>query len=81
MDLVVGHVWQAGEDIPEIGIRVQTPAAAALNDRVNDGAVFPGPSLADKEPVLFTQGGGPDGVFHQIVVDLHPAIRQIDVKR
>ena len=69
VDLVVGHVREAGEDVPQIGIGVEAAAAAALNDRVNDGAVFPGPGLADKEPVLFAQGGGPDGVFHQVVVD------------
>ena len=78
---MVGQVREAGEDIPEIGIGVQPPPAAALNDGVNDGAIFPGPGLADKEPVLLAQGGGPDGIFHQVVVDLHPAIGQINGER
>ena len=34
VDLVVGHVREAGEDVPEVGIRVQTPTAATLDDRV-----------------------------------------------
>jgi hypothetical protein len=39
-----------------------------------------GIGIAHEQPVLFPKGGGPDGVFHEVVVDLHPAVAQINVE-
>ena len=76
MDLPVGHVRQTGENIPQIGIRIDSASAAAFNDRVNDGSPFSGIGFADEQPVLLPDGGWSDGVFHEVVVDLNAAIIQ-----
>ena len=80
-DLVVGQVWQAREDFTEIGVRVEAATAAAFDDGVNNGAALAGPGVADEEPVFLADGGGANGVFDQVVIDLHPAIVQIDGQR
>ena len=41
-DLVVGHVRQAGEHVPQIGIGVLPAAAAALDQRIDDGGALTG---------------------------------------
>ena len=51
---------------------------------VSQGSVFergPGQQGTHEEPVLFSQCGRTDGIFHQVVVDLHPAILEINVQR
>jgi hypothetical protein len=50
--LVVGHLGQAGQHVREIGMRINAPAPAAFDDRVNDGPAFSGLSLAQEEPVF-----------------------------
>jgi hypothetical protein len=66
-DLPVGHVWQAGEDILEIRVRVESTPAAAFDDGVNDGTAFTSIGIADKEPVLLADGGGPDGILDKVM--------------
>ena len=73
-DLPVGHVRQSCEDVAKISERIQPASAAVFDDGINDGAALAGFGLADEEPVLLADGRGADGVFHQIIVDLNPAV-------
>ena len=68
LDLPVGHRWQSGEDVSQVGERIDTPTSAGFDDRVEDGAALAGGSLAKEEPILFTDRGGADRVFDQVVV-------------
>ena len=40
-----------------------------------------GIGIAQEQPVLFPKSGGPNGVFHEIVVYLDSAIFEIDTKQ
>src|ERR1700733_3773485 len=77
-DLMVLHVGQACEHILEVSVGIKAPTPAGFDEGVNDGGPFSGIGLPDKEPVLLSQGRWPDGIFDQVVVDLHPAISQIN---
>lgn len=80
-ELAGGHGRETGEDVLEVGKRVDPSAAAAFDDRVEDGSPLPGSGLAHEEPVLFPKRGGSDGVFDAVVVDLHAAVSEIHGKR
>jgi hypothetical protein len=41
-DHFVGGCWQSGQDIAQVGLGVDSPAAATLDERVDDGAALPG---------------------------------------
>ena len=75
---MVGHVGQAGQHVPEIGKRIEPPAPAAFNHGVDDGAPFTGIRFPNEQPILLANGRGPDGILHEVVVDLHPAIGQVN---
>ena len=77
LDLPVGQRRQAGEDFPQVGLRVDSSTAAGFDDREEDGAALPGFSFADEQPVLFADGGWTDGVLHGVVVDLHATVFEI----
>src|SRR5271168_507979 len=79
-DLPVGGVRQAGEDVVQIGVRIESATAAALDDGVEDGAAFPSFGFADKQPVFLTEGRWPDGVFDQVVVDLDASIVEVNTQ-
>jgi len=51
-DLPVGGQGQAGEDMEQISIRIESATAAALDDGVEDGAAFPGLGFPDEQPVF-----------------------------
>ena len=72
--LPVGHVGQASQYVAQIAVRVQIAATAAFNDGVEDGTAITDGGVADEEPVLLTQRRGPNGVFHQIVVEFNAAV-------
>ncbi len=80
-DLPVGGGGQAGEDVAQIGIRIEATLAATLDDGVEDGAAFAGLGFADEEPVLFAEGGGADGVFYQVLIDLDAAVVEVDAEQ
>ncbi len=46
--LPVGRMGQPGEDVVQIGIRIDSATTAAFHDGVQDGATFPGVGFADK---------------------------------
>src|ERR1019366_4164480 len=69
---------QAGEDIFQVCVWVEAATTAAFDDGVNDGAAFSGSGITHEEPVFLADGGGANGIFHQVVVDLHPTVSQIN---
>lgn len=77
----VGHVGQAGENFTKISKRVKTASPTVFDDGVNDGAGLAGVGITDEEPVFVANGGGANGVFDQVIVNLHPAIIEINFQR
>lgn len=74
LDLPVGHRWEAGERLAQVGVRIDSMAAAALNHRVEDRTAFPGFRLPDEQSVLFAEGSWQDCVFHLVIVDLEASV-------
>jgi hypothetical protein len=56
-DLMVGHPWQAGENVFEIIVRSNFPPAASFDDGVDDGSPFSGIRVSHEEPVFLANGG------------------------
>ena len=75
-DLAGGHAGKACEHIAQVAERVQAAAAAAFDDGVEDVPALAGIGSSDEQPVLFAKGGGADGVFHQVVVDLYASVAE-----
>lgn len=73
-----GHLWQAREDGAQVGVGIEAAPPAAFDDGVDDGAALAGFGVADEEPVFLAESGGANGVFHEVVVDLHAAIVHIN---
>ena len=80
LDLPVGHRGEPGEHVVQIGAGIDAPAAATLDDGVKDGAALAGIGIAEKQPVLFSESGRPNGVLDEIIIDLDSAIFEIDAK-
>ena len=57
-DLPVGGMRQAGEDVVQVSVRIESATATRFDDGVEDGAAFPGLGFADEQPILFAEGGG-----------------------
>src|SRR5580658_520277 len=74
--LMVGHSRQPGKDVAQIGVWIDASAAAGLDNGVDDCSALTGSGFSDEEPVLLADGGGANGVFDQVVIDLQPAIFQ-----
>jgi hypothetical protein len=51
-DLAVGHVRQAGKHLAKISVGIESTAAAAFDDGVDDGAALAGLGVADEKPVF-----------------------------
>jgi hypothetical protein len=68
------HGGQECEHVAQAGHRVDAVAAAALHDGVEDGCALARLGGSNEQPVLLADGGGADGVFHKVVVDLDAAI-------
>jgi len=71
VDGVIGVSREAGEHVLEVSQGIDASAAAGFHYGVEDGRLFSGFRCPDEEPVLFSDGGGPDRVFHKVIVDLH----------
>ena len=76
VNLTVGHVRKAGEDITKVVPRVNLATAAALDNRVNDRAALASLCRADEKPVLLPDGRRANGVFNQVVVDLQTTVTE-----
>ncbi len=81
VDGVIGISREAGEQVVKVSQGINAPAAAALQDCVEDGGFLSGFGCPDKEPVLFADGRGPDGILDQIVVDLHAPGVEVNLQR
>ena len=81
VDRAIGGVGQPGEHVAQVGERIDTAAATAFDDGVEDGAALASVGGTDEQPVLFAQGGGPDGVFDQVVVNLEATVVEINAQQ
>ena len=70
----LGRVRQTGEQVGEVGLGVDPGTVAVADESVEGGGAVTGFGVADKQPVLFADGGGADGIFRQIIVELDPAV-------
>ena len=79
--LMIGHLRQSGEDVAKIGTWINASAAAGFDDGVDDRSALAGSRFSDEEPVFLSNGGGANGVFNEIVVDLQLAAFQEQAQR
>ena len=59
---MIGQGREAPEDVGEVRQGVLAVALAGDEQRVEDGRALAGAGMADEEPVLLADGGGPDRV-------------------
>ena len=79
--LAVSHRGQPCQDIAQVAVGLDTVATAALNYRVEHCTAFSGVGISEKQPILFSEGGRPDRVFDQVVVDFNERILEINLQR
>jgi hypothetical protein len=53
LDLPVGHVRQASQDIAKVRVRIDSVPLTGGYQGVKDGAALAGLGVAEKQPVLF----------------------------
>ena len=58
LHLPVGCRWQPGEDVPQVGERIDAAATAVFDDGVEDGAAFTRSGVADEEPIFLPTAVG-----------------------
>ena len=58
-DLAVGHVWQAREHFPQVGVGIKAATPAAFDDGVEDGAALASLGITDEEPVFLVMTSSP----------------------
>ena len=78
---MIRHVGQTREHVTQVSKGIEAASAATLNQGINDGAALARIRFTDEEPVFLADGCGTNGVFHQVVIDLYPAIAQINFQR
>jgi len=74
------HPRQAGQDILKVVPWRNAKAAAVFHDGVEDRALLSGTLVSNEEPVSGPNLGWAEGVLIEIVIDLHAAVGQIDLK-
>ena len=74
---MIFHGGQAAQHVGQVILRVDTAAAATLDDGVDDCATPTGVGMADEEPALATHHRRSHVVFHVVVVDEIAALAQI----
>jgi hypothetical protein len=72
--LPVGQVRQAGEDVSQVGPRINLPAPTALDDRVDNRAVFTGSGIYHEKPVFLSDCGGTNRVLDSVFVDFQSTV-------
>jgi hypothetical protein len=70
LNLPVGHRGKPGEHVAQVGVGIDATAAATLDNGVEDGTALAGIGIAQEQPVLFSKGSWPNGVFDQVIVYL-----------
>ena len=76
--VLIGHARQTGEHVAQVSEGILAVTPARYDDRVEDGGALTGTGIPDEQPVLLANRQGPDGVFHQISVELGFAV--VDVR-
>ena len=66
----------AGDDIGQVGLRVDVIELGGFDERGEDGPVFGAAVGAGEQAVIAVQRQGPDGAFDGVVVDLDAAVAQ-----
>ena len=69
LHLRILHCGQSLEHVGQIFLRIDPAPPATLNDGVDHRAAPTRLGMPNKQPAAATHGGGPDIIFHQIVVD------------
>ena len=77
---MIGHGGQAAQHVFEVGVGVQAPTPAALDNRIKDGSPVACVGIAHEQPVLLANRGRANGILDQVVVDLHLALFQVDLQ-
>ena len=67
-------IGDAGDDVAEIGFRVEAVQLGGLDDGVYDGSAFAASVRAGKKPVLTPNGQRADSTFSGIVTDVETTI-------
>ena len=62
-------------------MRIDAAAGATLDNGVKDGAALAGVGIAEEQPVLLSDGGRSNSVFHEVVVELEAPIFEIDTQK
>lgn len=75
---MIRHLRNGCKNIAQIVGGINFEFAAAFHEAVDYGAGLARVGAAEEKEILFANGGGPDGIFDQIVVDLHLAVFRID---
>jgi hypothetical protein len=52
LDLVVGQRGQFAQDLPQVGVGIESAPTAVFDDGVEDGSALARVCIADEEPVL-----------------------------
>jgi len=76
-DIPVCAFGNAGEYVAQIRMRIDAPSPTTFDYCVDHRAALPRIGVSKKQPVLFADSRGPNGIFHAIVVDFDPAIADI----
>ena len=80
-NLVIGQMWEAGEDVAQVRVRIDVSAATTFDDGEDDRAGLAGTRFADEEPVFLSDGGGSNGVFHEVIVYFDASVSQVNFER
>ena len=79
--VLVGHAWQPGEDVAQVGERVLAVALAGDDQRVEYGGALAGVGVADEQPVLLADAGWADSVLDEIVVEAAFTVAEMSRQR
>ena len=79
--VLVAHCGQTGEHVLHVRVRVFAVALTGDDDRVDDGRSLSGVRVSDEQPVLFPNGGGPDGIFNEVVIQSGLAVLEMRGER
>jgi hypothetical protein len=71
----------AGDVFAGVFAAERAAAAATFDNGVKNGAALAGRGIAEEQPILLFDSGRPNGVFHEIVVDLDASLFKIYSKQ
>jgi len=71
VNLVVGHIWKAGEDVFEVGVWINSQMLAVPDERVNESGFPAALWAAEEQPVFLTDCCWSDGIFGEVIINLN----------